>query len=143
MVGIILLNLLQIVIGFSGGLAVGGGFVAFITVLGIIPRLIQLSKTNNYIKVYSGCVILGLLFGSYLSFADVNLNHPVILLFIWGMFHGIFNGMLAAALTEVLNVFPILSRRIRVDRNLLLLLMAIMFGKIFGSLFQWLYFVKL
>lgn len=32
-------------IGFAGGVAVGSGFVAFITVLDIVPRLAQLSKT--------------------------------------------------------------------------------------------------
>ncbi|MFP3489603.1 stage V sporulation protein AB, partial [Staphylococcus sp. SIMBA_130] len=90
-----------------GGLAVGAGFVAFITVLGIIPRLIQLSKTEKLIKVYSASVILGLLMGTYFSFAEVNLQQPIVVLLLWGLFHGIFNGMLAAALTEVLNVFPI------------------------------------
>ncbi|MBP2077807.1 stage V sporulation protein AB [Oceanobacillus polygoni] len=135
-------NFLQILIGFSGGLAVGAGFVAFITVLGIIPRLIQLSKTEKLIKVYSASVILGLMMGTYFSFADINLHQPVLVLLFWGLLHGIFNGMLAAALTEVLNVFPILSRRIRLDHYLLFLLMAIVFGKIFGSLFQWTYFVK-
>ncbi|WP_156289281.1 stage V sporulation protein AB [Oceanobacillus salinisoli] len=139
----LLIKLAQIFIGFSGGLAVGGGFVAFITVLGIIPRLIQLSKSYKLIKVYTACVILGLLVGSYLSFAKVNLNHPVILLVIWGLFHGVFNGMLAAALTEVLNVFPIVTRRIHMEKSLLILLMAIMFGKVIGSLFQWTIFVKL
>ncbi|RKQ37712.1 stage V sporulation protein AB [Oceanobacillus halophilus] len=139
----LLINLLQLIIGFSGGLAVGGGFVAFITVLGIIPRLIQLSKSYKLIKVYSACVVMGLLFGSYLSFAEVNLKHPVLLLIIWGLFHGIFNGLLAAALTEVLNVFPIITRRIRLEKSLLILLMAIMFGKVIGSLFQWTIFVKL
>lgn len=98
-------NFLQILIGFSGGLAVGAGFVAFITVLGIIPRLVQLSKTEKLIKVYSASVILGLLMGTYFSFAAVNLHQPIVVLLIWGLFHGIFNGMLAAALTEVLNVF--------------------------------------
>jgi len=142
MIQTIIIHLVEILIGFSAGLAVGGGFVAFITVLGIIPRLIQLSKTESLIKVYSACVVLGLLFGSYFSFADVYFRNPFFTLMIWGLFHGIFNGMLAAALTEVLNVFPILSRRIRAENYMLVLLMAIFFGKIIGSLFQWTYFVK-
>jgi len=138
----LLLNLIQLFIGFSGGLAVGGGFVAFITVLGLIPRLIQLSKSEKYLKVYSACVILGLFAGSYLSFANVNSNQTVLLLAIWGIFHGIFNGMLAASLTEVLNVFPILFKRIGMSQYLIILLMALVFGKVLGSLFQWTIFVK-
>ncbi|WP_042223539.1 stage V sporulation protein AB [Oceanobacillus manasiensis] len=138
----LLTNLLQVIIGISSGMAVGGGFVAFLTVLGVIPRLIQLSKTGRMLKVYIGCVIAGSMFGTYLSFSSVNLEQPLVFIVIWGLFHGIFNGMLAAALTEVLNVFPILSKRIGLEGYLLWMLMAIVFGKVAGSLFQWIYFVK-
>lgn len=138
----VFISLLEITIGFAAGIAVGGGFVAFLTVLGIIPRLIQLSKTDTFISVYIASIILGSLFGVYMSFADISWNQPLILLVMWGAFHGIFNGMLAAALTEVLNVFPILSKRIRMEDKLLWLLMAIVFGKIAGSLFQWTIFMK-
>ncbi|UJL44761.1 stage V sporulation protein AB [Virgibacillus sp. NKC19-16] len=137
----LLLNFIQIIIGFAGGLAVGGGFVAFLTVLGIIPRLIQLTKTEKLLKVYAACVILGTLFGTYLSFTNLTWNQPIIVLMLWGIFQGIFNGMLAAALTEMLNVFPIISKRIGIEKYILWLLMAFVFGKIAGSLFQWMYFV--
>ena len=142
MIQSLLVKITEILIGFAGGLAVGGGFVAFLTVLGIIPRLIQLSKTDRLIKVYGACVIVGLEFGTYLSFTNQTLSEPKLLLVLWGLLHGVFNGMLAAALTEVLNVFPVLSKRIRMEKYLLWLLMAIVFGKITGSLFQWIVFVK-
>lgn len=138
----ILISILQVFIGFSGGIAVGAGFVAFITVLGIIPRLVQLSKTEKYIKAYGGAVIIGLLIGTYFSFTPIFTVQPTLALIMWGTFHGIFNGMLAAALTEVLNVFPILSRRIGMESYVLLFMMALMFGKVLGSLFQWIYFVR-
>ncbi|MUV39730.1 Stage V sporulation protein [Lentibacillus sp. JNUCC-1] len=138
----IVLRVAESIIGFAGGLAVGAGYVAFLTVLGIIPRLIQLSKTSHLLKVYAACIILGSMFGIYLSFADVSWDHPVILVVIWGAFHGIFVGMIAAGLTEILNVFPLLSKRIGLNRYLKGLMMAIVFGKVAGSLFQWLYFVQ-
>lgn len=134
---------LEILIGFAGGLAVGVGFVAFLTVLRIIPRLIQLSKAEKHLNIYSACVILGTLFGTYLSFMGIPFNQPIVLLIIIGSLHGIFNGMLAAALTEMLNVFPLIFRRIGVDQHLLWLLMALVFGKVSGSLFQWLVLVTL
>lgn len=133
----------QLLIGFSGGLAVGAGFVAFLTVLGIIPRLIQLTKSEKYINGYISSVIIGSLTGTFLSFTSVTWDQPILLLLLWGLLHGIFNGMLAAALTEVLNVFPILYKRLGIDRHLIWLFMAIVLGKITGSLFQWLYFVTL
>jgi len=138
----LLIRFVEIIIGFSGGLAVGAGFVAFLTVLHIIPRLIQLSKTEKYLSIYSTCVIFGVLFGTYLTLTPAPWNQSVVILLLFGSIHGIFNGMLAAALTEVLNVFPILFKRIGLDNFLLWLLAAIVFGKIFGSLFQWLIFVK-
>ena len=142
MISNIFAYLLEMVIGFAGGIAVGSGFLAFLTVLGIIPRLTQLSKSDNLLKLYGACVILGSLFGTFISFTTVSFKQSFGTLLIWGLFQGIFNGMLAAALTEILNVFPILSKRIRMSKYLLWLLMAIVFGKIAGSLFQWIIFVR-
>jgi stage V sporulation protein AB len=142
MIRIAFFNIVEILIGFSGGIAVGGGFIAFLAILGIIPRLTQLSKTKKLLKVYGACVIIGSLFGTFLSFTSISWDQPYVLLIIWGGFHGIFNGMLAAALTEILNVFPLLSKRIGMKQYLLWFLMAIVFGKVCGSLFQWTIFVR-
>lgn len=142
MIKIILIKFAEVLIGFAGGLAVGGGFIAFLTMLGIIPRLIKLSKAHAFLNVYSACVILGSLFGTFLSFTSIHWNQSFLLLMIWGIFHGIFNGMLAAGLAEVLNVFPIITRRIGMGTYTLNLLMALVFGNIAGSLFQWIIFVK-
>ncbi|MEB5455614.1 stage V sporulation protein AB [Virgibacillus pantothenticus] len=139
---ILLIHLLEALIGFSAGLAVGAGYVAFITILGIVPRLIQLSKTEMFLPIYTACILLGSLFGTYLSFTSITWGNSFIVIAVWGLLQGVFNGMLAAALAEVLNVFPILYKRIGIEKYLLWLLMAIVFGKIAGSLFQWLYFVK-
>ncbi|EEL69153.1 Stage V sporulation protein AB [Bacillus mycoides DSM 2048] len=63
-------------------------------------------------------------------------------LVILGIFCGTFIGMLAAALTEVLNVLPILAKRVRVEEKIIVLLVALVLGKVIGSLFHWIYFVK-
>ncbi|BCE07283.1 MULTISPECIES: stage V sporulation protein AB [Bacillus] len=132
-----------IFLGLAGGIAVGSGFVAFLTVLGIIPRLTQLTKTQGFIQAYEWAVILGAVFGGWES-----LNMSRFFLSKWllvpiGLLAGVFIGMLAAALTEVLNVLPILAKRIGMGDRILILLMAIVFGKILGSMFQWLIFVHL
>ncbi|QDP40518.1 stage V sporulation protein AB [Radiobacillus deserti] len=138
----LLLVAAEILIGFASGLIVGTGFVGFLTVLGIIPRLVQLSKTHNYMKIIELSVIFGALFGVYLAFTDIHFQASKPVIVIWGSLHGIFIGMLAAALTEVLNVFPLLAKRIGMEIHILWFLMAIVFGKIFGSIFQWVLFVK-
>jgi stage V sporulation protein AB len=58
-----------------------------------------------------------------------------------GLAGGVFVGMLAAGLTEALNVFPVLAKRLGIDGKIIILIMAIVLGKIVGSIFQWVYFV--
>ncbi|MDR4888791.1 stage V sporulation protein AB [Bacillus sp. HNG] len=134
--------LLIMFIGLGSGLAVGGGFVAFLAVLGIIPRLTQLTKTMKFIRYYEWGVVLGAVFGGWFTLNDHIFNLWEVLVLPVGLASGIFVGMLAAALTEVLNVFPILAKRIGIDNKIIILVMAIVFGKIAGSLFQWMYYVK-
>ncbi|MCD7033295.1 stage V sporulation protein AB [Metabacillus sp. GX 13764] len=134
-------SLLIIFIGFAGGLAVGSGFVAFLSVLGIIPRLTQLSKTGDYIRAYEWGVAIGAVAGGWLSLANPMLYLPAFITAPVGLFDGVFIGLLAAALTEVLNVLPILAKRIGIQDKMIIILMAIVMGKVTGSLFHWLYFI--
>lgn len=134
--------ILVVFIGLAGGLAVGAGFVAFLTVLGIIPRLTQLSKTMKMIHWYEWAIVLGAIVGTFSSLRDPSLSLPALWLVPLGLSGGVFVGMLAAALTEVLNVFPILAKRVGIEDRIVILIMAIVFGKIFGSLYHWIYFVS-
>lgn len=137
---ILLKACLLLLIGLAGGLVVGAGTVAFLTVLGIVPRLAQITKTHSFIKVYQGAIILGSVFWTWTGLRGVSFDLPSMLTLVHGIFAGIFVGMLAAALTEVLNVLPILAKRIQMVEQIIWLLMAMVFGKILGSLFHWIYF---
>ncbi|MEI1421943.1 stage V sporulation protein SpoVAB [Bacillus rugosus] len=130
-----------IFVGLGGGITVGAGFVAFLTVMGIIPRLMQLTKTMRFVQAYEAAVILGAVCGGW---ETLHMNHLFLTKWIAvpvGLLAGLFVGMLAAALTEVLNVLPILAKRIGLRSKIIILLMAIVIGKIVGSLFHWLYFI--
>ncbi|WP_242219113.1 stage V sporulation protein AB [Bacillus cereus group sp. BfR-BA-01380] len=131
-----------IFIGFAGGIAVGGGYVAFLTVLGMIPRLAQLTKSGHRVQYYEWAVVGGALSGAWCSLRDITLMAPPYWLLLLGLLCGTFIGMLAAALTEVLNVLPILAKRVGVDGKIVILLIALVLGKVIGSLFHWIYFVK-
>ncbi|WP_445492111.1 stage V sporulation protein AB [Niallia sp. 03133] len=133
--------LLIIFIGLAWGTTVGAGYVAFLTVFGIIPRLTQLTKTVSKIHAYEWSVVFGAVCGTFAFLRESTFSLPPFLLIIIGLAGGIYIGMIAAALTEVLNVFPLLAKRIGIDDRLLILMMAIVFGKIFGSLFHWMYFI--
>ncbi|WP_456278448.1 stage V sporulation protein AB [Bacillus sp. AK128] len=134
---------LTLFIGLAGGLAVGAGLVAFLTVLGIIPRLTQLTKTIKFIQAYEWAIILGAVTGGVLSLRDHSFNISGWWTMPIGLLCGVFIGMLAAALTEVVNVLPILTKRIGVFDKIIILVMAIVLGKVLGSLFHWIYYVDL
>lgn len=139
---ILITDVAIILIGLAGGLAVGSGFVAFITVLDIIPRLIQMIRGYRYIKWFQRALIIGAVFFTWIDLRTIILYFPLLSTIFTGLLAGIFVGMLAAALTEVLNVLPILAKRLNMANAILFLLMAMVFGKITGSLFHWLIFVK-
>jgi stage V sporulation protein AB len=127
-----------VLIGLGGGLAVGSGFVAFITVLDIIPRLTQLTHSQRYIHCYEWALVSGALWFTVSDFFTLSLHLPAVVTIVVGLLAGVFVGTLAAGLTEVLNVFPILAKRLQVDQSILAFLMAMVFGKTLGSLLQWL-----
>lgn len=138
----IISRLTMVLLGLGGGLAVGGGLVAFITVLGVIPRLAQLSRSEAMIRFYEWAGIIGIQVGTWASFYHFHVSSLKIIASFIGLLAGVFVGMLAAALTEVLNVWPILVKRMGMSSKIIILLMAIALGKIAGSLFQWIWFIR-
>jgi len=125
-------------IGLAGGLVVGSGMVAFLVVLNIIPRLAQITNSYSKIRFYERAVVLGSVFFTWTDMFDWNYRFfPLAAAFV-GLLAGAFVGMLAAALTEVINVLPILAKRVRLDTYIMWLLMAMILGKVFGSIADWL-----
>ncbi|WP_246079033.1 stage V sporulation protein AB [Paenibacillus piri] len=129
---------LQVFIGFAGGLAVGSGMVAFLVVLDVIPRLAQITRSYSLIRWYEAAVVLGSLFFTITDFFQITYSLFPLSAAVFGLFAGGFVGMLAGALTEVINVLPILAKRIGMGSYMIWLLMAMIFGKMIGSLLDWL-----
>ncbi|CAM3238855.1 MULTISPECIES: stage V sporulation protein AB [Brevibacillus] len=130
--------MLVVLVGLGWGVAVGSGFVAFITVLDIVPRLTQLTNAHQHIRKLEWALVSGALFFTLIDFYQIKTSLPVLVTSVYGLLAGVFVGTLAAGLTEALNVFPIIAKRLHMDGSLLYLLMAMVFGKITGSLLQWL-----
>ena len=126
-------------IGLSGGIVVGSGLVAFILVLDIIPRLAQLTKTYSRIYLYEGAMVVGTLFWTLNDFYGWTARLPLWVVGFTGLLSGTFVGLLAAALTEVVNVIPILAKRLHMEQFISLLLLAMILGKVIGSLLEWLW----
>ena len=124
-------------LGFAGGIAVGAGVIALFIVLDMIPRLAQITRTFDKVHWYEGAMVSGSFIGTIADFWNWKIAGPWLFSGVIGLFNGIFVGMLAAALTEVLNVLPIIAKRLHMQRFLFGLLLAMVFGKVAGSFFEW------
>ena len=131
-------NLLVVLIGVSGGLAVGAAFVAFVILLDIIPRLIHLSETDDYQITYQNAYILGVIVFNFFYFSDFNLELNKVSVGILGLIMGTHTGLFSSALAEVLNIVPVLSKKFKVKDQIKILIYALLFGKVTGSLYYWL-----
>jgi len=126
------------VAGLAGGVAVGSAFVALLIVLDVVPRLVQLTRAYRRSIVFESALLSGTLFWCAADLFHWETPLPAAVLFVPSLLSGIFVGMMAAALTEVLNVIPIFAKRLRLDRYLFALLMAMVLGKVAGSIVDWL-----
>lgn len=123
-------------LAFSFGLMVAGGFLAFISMIGIVPRLASVTKTAKHMVAYENSLIYGACLGNLFS-----LYERKILLGSWslvmpGFFGGVFVGCLASALAEVVNIIPIFSRRVKLRKGMPYLVYGMAFGKGIGAFVQ-------
>lgn len=125
-----------IFLGLAGGIAVGGGIIALFIVLDVIPRLAQVTGSYDKVHWYEGAMVSGAFIGTVADFYQWHIHGPWLISGFIGLLNGVFVGLLAAALTEVLNVLPILAKRLRMQHYLFGLLLAMVFGKVAGSLFE-------
>jgi len=125
-------------IGFCSGILVSGAVFAFITIVGVVPRLAQKTNSTRYIKAYETAIALGGIAGVAAGFFAPGVSWGHWLLPVVGLSAGIFYGCMAMSLAEVLNVIPILTRRVRLQRGMFFLVMAIALGKMAGALLYFL-----
>lgn len=129
-----------VLIGLGSGFAVASGIFAFITMLGIIPRLAARTKTARHIVWYENMIVLG---GALGNIWIVFLNPfpaTTLLLVLYGLFAGIYVGCLVMALAEMLRVIPILVNRAQIKEGFYLIPAAIAIGKLTGTLFQYFFY---
>ena len=105
------------------GIAVSAGTFAFLLVIGVIPRMIKRCNFGERILMVENTVILGVLTGAVFSVVEWKAQLPYpwlahVILGAYGTAAGIFVGCIAVALAEILNTFPILFRRLYINRGL-------------------------
>ncbi|MBR2382293.1 MAG: stage V sporulation protein AB [Anaerotignum sp.] len=131
-------ELFLIIFSVASGLMVSAGVFAFIAAIGIIPRMAWRTGTRHYVRFYEDVIVLGGLFGTTTMFVDYRLPPWWWLIIAVAALEGVFVGVLAMALTEVLNVMPILMRRTRLTNGLQWIILSFALGKVAGSLIYYL-----
>lgn len=126
-----------ILISISGGLVVGGALAAFITLLNLIARLAQLTESARYVKAYEWTFSIGAFISILLYFSEFSFNLSKIFVVFVGLFMGTFIGLFSSALAEVLNVIPLISKKLKVKKDLKYIIYSLLFGKVMGSLYFW------
>lgn len=123
-------------LGISFGTAVAAGLFAFITTVGVVTRLVAGTKTAKNLMLYETIAIVGVALANGFDFYQWQVPFGDIFRAGCGLFTGIFVGCLAAALAEVVNVFPVLTRRIKLKVGMPYLVVAFALGKGFGAWYE-------
>ena len=121
------------VIGLSSGLVVAGGLFSFISGLGVISDFADRTHTGEHILLYETSVALGGILGNIFFIYHIAIPHEEWMVPVFGLFGGIFVGCWAMALAEILNVFPIFIRRVRLVRGIQYLILGMAIGKGIGA----------
>lgn len=124
-------------LGFSCGMAVASGVFAFITMLGIIPRMAARTNTAKHIYLYECAILWGGALGNIWMLFSIPFPLGRIAAGLYGLGSGIFVGCLAMALAEMLRVLPIFVNRTQIKEGFPILVAAIAAGKFTGTIFQY------
>ena len=132
-------QLLMGIIGLGGGAVAACGAAALVIGLGIIPRYAGITRTPGRVLWYEDCAMLGIFLGNLAVMWRFPLPAGLPGLAVYGIFSGVFLGSWVVALGEVVDVFAILARRLKLHHSFPWIILAMAAGKILGSL---LYFWK-
>ena len=121
--------------GLICGMAVAGGTFALIVGISVVPRVVFMSKTAKEVIFYENAIMLGGILGNMITvFTELQIPFGRPMLILFGLGCGIQVGCLVMALAEIMNVFPIMFRRISLKMGMTFVITAMAAGKVIGGL---------
>lgn len=127
-------QVLLAVIGLSGGMAAAAGLFSFIVELGVVADFADRTHTAEHLLFYEECVALGGIAGNFIYVFRIGIPLSTPLLAVLGLLWGIFVGCWAMALAEILNVFPVFMRRLKIVRYVTVFVIGMALGKGLGAI---------
>ncbi len=137
------------------GAATSAGMIALLIKLGVVPRIIARFRLADCVLAcenalmlgtVAGCIgslgkqaWLGDLFPESLLYQRGTSAVAALLLSLLGLGAGIFVGCQAMALAEILDMFPMLFRRLKLQTGISVMVLALALGKMAGALWYFIY----
>ncbi len=131
-------ELILILVGVSSGIVIASGFFSFIIGLGIVSKFADQTKTADWVHRYEDVIVLGGATGSMLYIYRIAIPFAYILMPLIGVSAGIFVGCWAMSIAEVINIFPVFIRRVKLASYVKIIVATIALAKGCG---MWLMFL--
>lgn len=110
------------------------GYFALITSVGMINRAAASTGTTKSIFFYEECLLFGVVTGNCLSMFNISIDIGTAGIVMYGVFSGMFIGLLVVSLAETLKALPIFIRRVRIGSGLGIIILMIGLGKAAGHI---------
>ena len=127
-------QILLAIVGLSGGVVVSAGLFALIVEIGVISDFADRTHTADHILLYEDCTALGGILGNLIFLFKWPIPFQTVALPLFGLLSGVFVGCWAMGLAEILNVFPVFIRRIKIVRYTTAFVISIAVGRGAGAL---------
>ena len=118
----------------ASGAVIAGGLFSFLIGLGLVSIFADRTHTGRQILLYEDSIVLGGILFNIFYLYQVRIPGGSVLLAVLGIFSGIFVGCWAMALADILNVFPIFIRRLKIVKTIPYIIMGLSLGKTAGAL---------
>lgn len=128
------------ILGLSAGMGTAAGLFSFIIGLGVVSDFADRTHTGKKILWYEDCIAAGEILGNLFWVYQIWIPGGRWLLSVFGLFSGIFVGCWSMALAEVLNIFPIFVRRIKLIKCIPFLILGMALGKGIGAI--WYFYMR-
>ena len=127
-------QILVAAVGLASGFAVAAGLFSFLIGLGVVSDFADRIHTGQQILLYEDCIMAGGILGNIFWVYGIKIPGGNYLVPVFGLFSGIFVGCWSMALAEILNIFPIFIRRIKILKCVPCLIFGMALGKSLGAL---------
>lgn len=127
-------QILSAIIGLSAGMIVASGLFSFITGLGVISDFADRTHTGEHVMLYEDAIVAGGILGNLIFVFRIPIPGGAWIVAVFGLLAGIFTGCWAMALAEMLDVFPIFIRRMKLIRCIPWVILGTALGKTAGAL---------